>query len=218
MTLTPDQQRRRDARISAFDRRWEFSAASKEIRLKPVGWLKRFFEMFWRRKFSVRTVYLWAKERWSTTHMMSYSFPLTHDNMLKPDEIPYIFALQNGWTIPASDAKRLFEGPLLSETGELIVRPGFGRSLWKIFMFGVIVALTFGAIFQLFPNLLTSTREMTVVTPYYFSIVTLTTLGFGDVLPTGWVGELLIIFKVLIGYMLLGLLVSILADRIVGRT
>ena len=50
----------------------------------------------------------------------------------------------------------------------------------------------------------------------YFSVVTLTTLGFGDVLPASVSAQVVVIAEVIIGYMMLGGLLSIFATKM-GR-
>ena len=55
------------------------------------------------------------------------------------------------------------------------------------------------------------------LTPYYFSIVTFTTLGFGDVRPLNIWGEFVVMLEVIAGYIALGLLISILADKVARR-
>jgi hypothetical protein len=54
-------------------------------------------------------------------------------------------------------------------------------------------------------------------TAFYYSIVTYTTLGFGDVTPASFDGELWVGAEVLSGYLMLGLLVSILANKVARR-
>ncbi|MDH3681180.1 MAG: pentapeptide repeat-containing protein [Acidimicrobiia bacterium] len=56
----------------------------------------------------------------------------------------------------------------------------------------------------------------TALSPLYFSVVTLTTLGFGDVLPASWPAQALVIAEVIIGYGMLSGLLSIFATRM-GR-
>ncbi len=51
----------------------------------------------------------------------------------------------------------------------------------------------------------------------YFSVVTLTTLGFGDVIPETWQGQLVVIFEVLTGYIMLGGLLSIFSNKMARR-
>ncbi len=49
----------------------------------------------------------------------------------------------------------------------------------------------------------------------YFSVVTFSTLGFGDVTPVHWLGEMLVILEVLLGYVFLGGLISIFTMKLV---
>ncbi|MCB2187666.1 MAG: hypothetical protein KQJ78_14690 [Deltaproteobacteria bacterium] len=51
----------------------------------------------------------------------------------------------------------------------------------------------------------------------YFSVVTFTTLGFGDITPITWVASLLVMVEVVIGYIMLGGLISIFATLLVKR-
>jgi len=54
-----------------------------------------------------------------------------------------------------------------------------------------------------------------VITNLYFSMVTFSTLGFGDVTPCNWIGELAVMAEVFLGYVLLGGLITILAMKLV---
>lgn len=60
-------------------------------------------------------------------------------------------------------------------------------------------------------------RVPTKVTPYYFSIVTFTTLGFGDIQPINKAGEIWLTIEVFLGYVMLGGMVAILANKLVRR-
>lgn len=52
----------------------------------------------------------------------------------------------------------------------------------------------------------------------YYSIVTFTTLGFGDIVPnTGWL-QFWVAFEVILGYIMLGGLISILANKLARRS
>ncbi len=55
-------------------------------------------------------------------------------------------------------------------------------------------------------------------TPFYYSLVTYTTLGFGDVTADSLIGEMLVISEVIAGYFTLGLLLSILANTVARRS
>jgi hypothetical protein len=56
------------------------------------------------------------------------------------------------------------------------------------------------------------------LTPFYYSLVTYTTLGFGDITPQHWLGEIIVIIEVVLGYMTLGLLLTILANNVARRS
>jgi len=62
------------------------------------------------------------------------------------------------------------------------------------------------------------TRKTTGFTPYYFSIVTFTTLGFGDVTPLNLAGEVWLAVEVVLGYVMLGGLISIFANKLARRS
>ncbi len=57
----------------------------------------------------------------------------------------------------------------------------------------------------------------TVLSPLYFSIVTITTLGYGDVLPASLAGQVLVICEVLTGYLMLGGLLAIFTNKMARR-
>jgi uncharacterized protein YjbI with pentapeptide repeats len=56
----------------------------------------------------------------------------------------------------------------------------------------------------------------TWLSPFYFSVVTLTTLGYGDVLPASLPAQIVVLAEVLMGYIMLGGLLSIFATKM-GR-
>jgi hypothetical protein len=57
----------------------------------------------------------------------------------------------------------------------------------------------------------------TAISPLYFSVVTMTTLGYGDVVPTSIPAQILAVFEALLGYVGLGGLLSILANKMTRR-
>ena len=53
---------------------------------------------------------------------------------------------------------------------------------------------------------------------FYYSVVTFTTLGFGDIVPKcGWL-QLWVMLEVILGYIMLGGLISILATKLARRS
>jgi hypothetical protein len=95
----------------------------------------------------------------------------------------------------------------------------YGRSMWRVAAFGSGIVGCYGIIFSTWRDLLNyKDSSDTWFTPLYFSIVTFTTLGFGDVTPKGVVGEFLASSEVIIGYVTLGLLLAVLAEKLARRS
>jgi uncharacterized protein YjbI with pentapeptide repeats len=98
-------------------------------------------------------------------------------------------------------------------------RIDYGRSLTKPFFYAIILSALFGIIY-LFDMKLSwglmdySGSAQSWITPFYYSIVTYTTLGFGDITPQHWLGEIIVVVEVILGYTTLGLILSILANRV----
>ena len=99
----------------------------------------------------------------------------------------------------------------------------YGRSLITPLIYASALVLMFGIIFGLdmvlgwgLVDFEGTSRSW--ITPLYFSVVTYTTLGFGDVTPVHWIGELLVIVEVILGYTTLGLILSILANKVARRS
>jgi len=50
----------------------------------------------------------------------------------------------------------------------------------------------------------------------YFSIVTLTSLGYGDIHPKGNVGEAVACSEIIVGLLMFGMLITLLSKRVAG--
>lgn len=85
--------------------------------------------------------------------------------------------------------------------------------LWGIVYFVTIILFAFP--YYLFPqNLCTVNSEIkTFWDGIYFSIVTLTTLGFGDIYPITLCGKILVISEALIGIILIGLFLNAISHK-----
>ena len=82
-----------------------------------------------------------------------------------------------------------------------------GGGLWRGILFGDVF------IYWLSPGMLDYSRTVyRGFKPFYYSIVSFTTLGFGNVTPQTKLGQLLVTIEVVFGYLTLGLLISILAN------
>ncbi len=94
-----------------------------------------------------------------------------------------------------------------------------GRSLWRVCAIAFCLAGAFGLLYSWCPWLLDESESArTRFTPFYYSFVTMTTLGFGDVKPGCLLGEILVTFEVVLGYATLGILVSILSNQVARRS
>lgn len=98
-----------------------------------------------------------------------------------------------------------------------------GRSLLKVSFYATIIAMLYGFIYladMTFGwNVMDySNSAQTWFTPFYYSVVTYTTLGYGDVTANSLLGEMLVISEVIVGYFTLGLLLAILANTIARRS
>ena len=94
-----------------------------------------------------------------------------------------------------------------------------GRSLLRWLLTCSIVIIYFGLLFLCWdwagnPLVeLARTSPKTWLTPFYFSAVTFSTLGFGDVAPCHWGGELAVMAEVFLGYVFLGGAISIFTTK-----
>jgi uncharacterized protein YjbI with pentapeptide repeats len=90
-----------------------------------------------------------------------------------------------------------------------------GRSFLRWGLWTVCLAVVFAGIYtqvELDPG-----SHETAFTPLYYSVVTLTTLGYGDVLPASGVAQLVAMAEVILGYVMLGGLLSIFANKMARR-
>lgn len=103
-----------------------------------------------------------------------------------------------------------------------LVSSDCGRSLSLWAVWSVIFALIFAAIF--FFILEPSSFKVvgppadSFLTMIYYSVVTFTTLGFGDITPVTTEAMLAVMVEVVLGYIMLGGLISILANKLARRS
>ncbi|MCK5312743.1 MAG: pentapeptide repeat-containing protein [Desulfobacteraceae bacterium] len=90
-----------------------------------------------------------------------------------------------------------------------------GRSLLRWFIWLSCVTLIFAAIYTQLD--IDYGDHKTIFSPIYFSIVTVTTLGYGDALPASLAGQIFVTLQAITGYMGLGGLLSILGNKMARR-
>lgn len=92
----------------------------------------------------------------------------------------------------------------------------YGRSIGRWAALSFVIVLLFGFLFCI-PDGLKFGNGRRWFTPFYFSIVTFTTLGFGDVTPKMTWSEMAVAIEVMLGYLNLGGLISIFATKVARR-
>ncbi len=90
-----------------------------------------------------------------------------------------------------------------------------GRSLYRWTLFILFVTLLFAFAYARVG--VDYGEHATWFSPVYYSVVTLTTLGYGDVVPTTVPAQVLAVCQALLGYVGLGGLLSILANKMARR-
>jgi uncharacterized protein YjbI with pentapeptide repeats len=95
---------------------------------------------------------------------------------------------------------------ITSDCGRSFLRWG----LWTLFFVSL-----FAAAFELVA--LDYGDHRTFLSSFYYSVVTLTTLGYGDVVPASPAAQILAMLEVVIGYVMLGGLLSIFANKMSRR-
>ncbi len=111
----------------------------------------------------------------------------------------------------------------------------YGRSLALWALWSLLIALSFSLVYMpspmWYPEWLQETtpqfhqaidteadEHLTFWKSFYFSIVTFTTLGFGDVVAANTSARILVTLEVMFGYIMLGGLISIFANKLASRS
>lgn len=94
-----------------------------------------------------------------------------------------------------------------------------GQSFLRWSAVSAVICLMFGLIYTNFPGSfsIANDRSPTVFTFYYYSVVTFTTLGFGDIVPKNLWAEIAVTTEVITGYVMLGGLISIFATKFIPK-
>ena len=95
-----------------------------------------------------------------------------------------------------------------------------GRSLFRWISWSLILALFFGCNFFMLGQkhfTINGNLPFDLVSMLYYSIITFTTLGFGDIIPQTHTGATWVVAEVITGYVMLGGLISIMASKLARR-
>jgi hypothetical protein len=108
----------------------------------------------------------------------------------------------------------------------------YGTSLIRWFVTSAIIIIIFGALYSRYDINFTSSESVNkflqdvkpsinilsvdnLFSPYYYSVVTFATLGYGDITPSDLAGQIFSVIEVLTGYLMLGGLLSVFSKKIV---
>ena len=119
------------------------------------------------------------------------------------------------------DQNYLYEFRKQSSTTELIywiwwATSDCGRSFVRWGLWTLVLAIGFALAYP-YVEIDLGGRPDNWMTTIYFSIVTLTTLGYGDIVPTSASARIVVLVEVIIGYMMLGGLLGIFANKMARR-
>jgi uncharacterized protein YjbI with pentapeptide repeats len=86
----------------------------------------------------------------------------------------------------------------------------YGRSTGRIIGSFLGFSIYFAIIYWLNPDLINNLEKHEFIKSLYFSIITMTTLGFGDMSanPQSEISQIIVMFHVIIGYVILGALIT----------
>ncbi len=90
-----------------------------------------------------------------------------------------------------------------------------GRSMLRWCIWILVVILGFAALYTVVS--VDYGSHSSWMTPIYYSVVTLTSLGYGDVIPLSATAQLIAMMEVITGYIMLGGLLSILSNKFARR-
>jgi hypothetical protein len=95
-----------------------------------------------------------------------------------------------------------------------------GRSMVRWTVWSLLIAFLFASVYWLMGpgHFHTSYLPFNFMTMIYYSMVTFTTLGFGDVAPKTHLAAILITSEVITGYIMLGGLISIFSNKLAQRS
>ena len=86
-------------------------------------------------------------------------------------------------------------------------------SYWSLAVTGLVINLLFALMFYFYHTNFNGLDE-NYFSAFYYSVVTFTTLGYGDITPQGGWARLLVMLEVVLGYVTLGVFVYLLSRKV----
>lgn len=90
----------------------------------------------------------------------------------------------------------------------------YGYSISQLLKSFVLIIFLFSMIYYINPGLIINLKHYSIIQSVYFSFITMTTLGYGDMYPShdSTIAQIIVIVQVCYGYILLGSLISLLSN------
>ena len=92
-----------------------------------------------------------------------------------------------------------------------------GRSLKRWFIWILAIVVLFSIFYAICWEGMAGSPEFTLLAPFYCSVVTITTLGYGDLVPLSNAARVVAMCEVFVGYVMLGGLLSIFNNKMARR-
>lgn len=133
--------------LAKMTKDWELDTQLKHIRLIKRPIFLKLLESLLFKRYTVRELYTYIYYQFHSPEniekMMVYDFPIDHDNIKKPEGIPFNYVMQGGWTIPKNSLRKLVKGPLISEDGsKLLVSVDSKMEIFGKMIIKIIIWLT----------------------------------------------------------------------------
>ena len=179
--------------------------------------------------YTPNTIWQWLNNKWKRTPNQPTEFYLDSEDInevLNPFFKRYVADQQ---FIRAFKEKNPFWAQVWRWSSD------YGRSLALWALWSLLIALSFSLMYMPGPSWLPEWLQermpqfhqvtgtdvglpLTFWKSFYFSIVTFTTLGFGDVVADNTSARILVTLEVIFGYVMLGGLISIFANKLASRS
>lgn len=83
--------------------------------------------------------------------------------------------------------------------------------------FVISINLVYGTIIYFMRDCFKGEYTLDIFDSFYLSIVTFSSLGCGDIVPINWIGQLIILINVVSGYIVLGIFIFLLTNKIIYK-
>ncbi|HDD26658.1 MAG TPA: hypothetical protein ENF75_06180, partial [Acidilobales archaeon] len=91
------------------------------------------------------------------------------------------------------------------------------KFLFVLFLFGIVTLIN-GLLFYWIEHVVNGRGDIDLFTSFYWSVITMATIGYGDVVPESWAGRVLALETAVMGIATFTLLISVIAEEFLSRS